>query len=122
MEVSAPKEILLQAVQLAEKMTGKKESLPVLSCILLETSDKILTIRSTNLEAGIEVHVPASVKEKGMLAVPAAILRETIRAIQGDTITLKESEGNLIIESRSSKNLIKAIPHDEFPLLPGGEQ
>jgi len=51
------------------------------------------------------------------VAVPAAILSQTLRAVSGDTVTLKTDGPNLLIESRGSKTLIKAVPHDEFPMF-----
>jgi DNA polymerase-3 subunit beta len=114
MQFTTPKDRILNAVLIAERIVGKKESLPVLSCILLEV-DKDLAIRSTNLEAGVDIKVPGEVGEKGIVAVPAGILSQTLRAVSGDKVSLKVEGANLLIESRGSKTLIKAIPHDEFP-------
>jgi DNA polymerase-3 subunit beta len=120
MKLILPKQPLLEGAILAERITGKKESLPVLSCILLD-AQKGLIIRATNLEAGIEIHVSGEIEEKGMIAVPASILTSTLRSISGDKVTLRSEEGNLLVESRGSKTLIKAIPHEEFPVLSEGE-
>ena len=89
----------------------------MLSCILIE-SHKEITLKATNLEAGIEIRVAGEVIEQGTLAVPAAVFSQTVRSISGDKVTLKAEEGNLLIESRGTKTLIKAIPHTEFPVLP----
>lgn len=121
MKLSTPKEKIVNAVLVAERITGKKESLPVLSCILLE-ADSVLSVRATNLEAGIDVHVPCTIEEKGTVAVPATILSQTLRSIQGDKVTLRTEEHNLIIESKGTKSLIKALPHDEFPPLSMNDQ
>lgn len=117
MRLSTTKEKLLSGVLIAERVTGKKESLPVLACIHLEASQKTLLLRATNLEAGVEVTVPTEVEERGVVAVPAAILSQTLRSITGDKVSLSVDEGNLLIESRGTKTTIKAIPHDEFPKL-----
>ncbi len=117
MKISTLKEQLLRAISLAERLTGKKESLPVLSSILIEAQGKDLILRATNLEAGIEVTLPAHIEQEGIIAVPAGILSQTIRSTSAETIILKEQEGNLSIESKGSKNLIKSISHDEFPSL-----
>lgn len=114
MQFTTPKEKILTAVLIAERIVGKKESLPVLSCILLEAGSD-LTVRATNLEAGVKISVPGDVGEKGVIAVPAAILSQTLRAVSGDRVTLRTEGANLLIESRGSKTLIKAVPHDEFP-------
>ncbi len=117
MKSSTTKEQLMYAVGIAERLTGKKESLSILSCILLDVRESTLTIRATNLEAGIEIVIPAQVEDGGTIAVPAGVLSQTLRSIGGDSVTLKTVEGNLSIESRGSKNLIKATPHEEFPSL-----
>ena len=118
MQVQANKTKLLNAVTLAERLIGKKESLPVLSCIVLEANGKVLRLQSTNLEAGIEISVPASIEKNGTRAVPAGVLRETVRAVSGESISLIGTEDNLSIESRGSKNLLKCFPYEEFPGLP----
>jgi len=117
MKLTTTKEQVLNAVLLAERITGKKESLPILSCVLLEAAGSLLVVRGTNLEAGIEVAIPGKVEAEGSAAVPAVILSQTLRSIGGDSVTFGDSEGNLSVESRGSKNLIKAIPHEEFPSL-----
>lgn len=116
MKMSTTKEKLLQAVLLTERLTEKKESIPLLSCVHIECG-KDCVISATNLEAGIEVTVPGEISEKGIVAVPANVLSQTIRSISGDKITLKTDDNNLLIESRGTKTLIKAIPHDDFPKL-----
>ncbi len=115
MKISTTREKLLNAVQMAERVVGKKESLPILSCILIDAS-KDLILRATNLEAGVEITVPCEISEKGIIAVSASILSQTLRSV-GDTLTLSSEEGNLLIESRGTKTLIKAVPHEEFPAL-----
>ena len=119
MKLTTIKEKILTAVQIAERITGKKESLPILSCVLLDggSGKGELVVRATNLEAGIEISVPCEIEDKGVIAVSASVLSQTLRSISGEKIALKTEEGNLIVESRGTKTLIKAIPHEEFPKL-----
>ena len=72
MKILISKQQLLDGVLLTERITGRKESLPVLSCILLDAQKDLLT-RATNLEAGIEVKIHCEVEERGMIAVPASL-------------------------------------------------
>lgn len=118
MHIKTTKEKILHAILAAERLTGKKESLPVLSCVLLSV-DKQIVVRATNLEAGIEVRVPGDIEGRGVVAVPAAVLSQTLRSVGGDRVTLKTGEGNLIVESRGTRTLIKATPHEEFPEIMG---
>lgn len=117
MKVSIRRTPFLEAVVLSERLVGKKESLPVLSCILID-AQKLLTLRATNLEAGIEVEIAADIQEVGIVAVPATILSQTLRAITSDSITLSSGEeGNLLIEAQGTRTLIKTISSEEFPKL-----
>jgi len=116
MKVITKKEKILSSVIISERITGKKESLPILSCVLID-SNKDLCIKATNLEAGIEIKVPCEVEEGGMVAVPASIFSQTLRSINNDKITISTDGGNLLVEARGTRTLIKAVPHDEFPIL-----
>ncbi|MEY4747282.1 MAG: hypothetical protein RLZZ416_331 [Candidatus Parcubacteria bacterium] len=63
------------------------------------------------------VTIPCDIEEKGSIAVPATILSQTLRSISGDMVSCLSEDYNLIIESRGTRTLIKAIPHEEFPKL-----
>ena len=117
MKIGTTKERFLNAVLLAERIVGKKESLPVLSCILIEANDKEICLSATNLEAGLDIRIPADIEETGVIAVNAHVLAQTIRSISGDKIAFRSEDSNLLIESRGTKTLIKAVPHAEFPAL-----
>ncbi len=117
MKFTTTKESILNAVLTCERITGKKESLPVLSCIVID-ADLNLTLKATNLEAGIEVGVVADISEKGVVAVSATVLSQTLRSIMADKVTFTSEENNLLIESKGTKTLIKSVPHEEFPTLP----
>lgn len=124
MRLSTTREKILNGVLIAERVTGKKETLPTLSCVLLEISGKTCVLRATNLEAGVEINVPCEAEESGVIAVAATVLSQTLRSIHGDKVTLSTEDGNLVVESRGTKTIIKGIPHEEFPAISphGGEK
>jgi DNA polymerase-3 subunit beta len=120
MKALCNQEKLSEAVQIAERIVGKKESLPVLSCIILEATDKnLLIVRATNLETGIEIKIPAEITETGIVAIPVSIFSHTVRAIRAEKIELSVGEDqNLTIRSKHGTTKIKSIPADEFPSIP----
>ncbi|MDP3965301.1 MAG: DNA polymerase III subunit beta [bacterium] len=120
MRLTTTKEKILSAAVIAERIVGKKESLPILSCILLDVGG-VVSVRSTNLEAGVDIGVVAEIEERGMIAVPALIFSQTIRSISADKVVLKTDSENLIVESRGTRTLIKSVPHEEFPKLSWGD-
>ncbi len=119
MKIECTKNKLLQAVSKVEKITSKHPTLPVLRCVLIEAKNGNVILRSTNLELGIEVKVPAKVYTEGVVAVPANILYSFISQVSEDgSVVLEVSEKNLIVSSSGSKAVINAYNYEDFPTLP----
>lgn len=118
MNITCALERLQYATMIAERVVGKKESLPVLSCVLLEAKKKEgVLVRATNLETGVEVRVAADVSDGGIVAVPVSVFAPMIRSLRGEKVTLAVSEENLTITSPHGTATIKTIPADEFPAI-----
>ncbi len=117
-------EKLKRAVSLIERVAGKHLTLPVLSCILIETDKNTVTFKATNLDVGMEVTVPAKSSESGIVAVPAKTLESFLSNNAGkeQIVRLETVSGNLQISLSHSKGLIKTFPHDDFPVIPAVEE
>lgn len=119
MNIECIKEKLVYAISKAERITGKNITLPILSCVLLEAHDSILTIRATNLDLGVEISLPVKVVKPGKVAVSGSVLYNFISNLTSDkNITLEEVAGNLKVSTKHSESLIKAQPSDDFPSIP----
>jgi len=125
MKVKCKKDDLVRGLQYTEKIAGTNPSLPILSCVFLSASNNSLILRTTNLELGIEVSIPAAVEKGGIVVVPAGTLSKTIAVEFDATVALVGKEGNMVVETKNTKTTIKGQDPDEFPKLPyveGGEQ
>lgn len=119
MNIECVKEKLVYAISKAEKVTSKNVSLPILSCLLLEAKDSNLIIRSTNLDLGVEIIIPAKVNKSGKIAISGSIFNNFLINITNEkNISLEESKGNLKISTKNSESLIKTFPVDDFPNIP----
>lgn len=119
MKLLCKTEQLKNAVNLAEKMTGKNLTLPTLHAILLIASGKSLKIRSTNLAVGIEIEIPAVVEQEGVVLIKGEVLSNVISNILGkQDVNLKLEHENLVVITEASKTVIKCLPQEEFPTLP----
>jgi len=119
MEFEIKKDALVRGVSLAEKITGKNVAQPVLSTILMDVKDDAVTLKSTNLDLGLEISIPASVQEKGIVAVSGNILSMFVSGIKVDApVKIKLSNGNLTINTKRNSTLIKAQPYEAFPEIP----
>ncbi len=119
MKIECLREKLNSAVSKSEKAISKNINMPVLSCLLLEAKGNNLTIKSTNLDLGIEINIPAKVIEEGKTAVPAGIIGSFLNNISDDkNIILEISENILKITTSNSVADIKTQNSDDFPIIP----
>ena len=119
MNIECLKEKLVYAVSKAERIVGKNITLPILSCILLEAKDSVLTIKATNLDLGIEIKIPVKVIKPGSVAVSGAVLYNLISNITNDkNILLTKIDNNLKVKTLHSEAIIKTWPIDDFPNIP----
>src|SRR3989338_755235 len=119
MNIECIKEKLSYAISKAERITGKNITLPILSCVLLDAHDSLLTIKATNLDLGIEITLPVKVIKPGKTAVSGSVLYNFISNITNDkNITLEVVNDNLKISTKHTNSIIKAFPVDDFPNIP----
>ena len=127
MKIECIKEKLREAVAQAERAAGKNLALPVLSCVLLESADKGVRVKATNLDLGIEIVVPAKITGKGAVAVSGSLLYNYLSVLRGsDVIALSTTDAtdsknvnrHLTVSSDSTNTLIKTQATEEFPDIP----
>ncbi len=118
MKIECIREKLSAALSKAEKITSKNSTLPVLSCVVLETKNQNVTIRSTNLDSAFEIEIPAKSSIPGKVAVPGIIFSSFIASLKEKTVTLETKEGNLLVTTEHHQTTIKALSHEDFPNIP----
>jgi DNA polymerase III subunit beta len=118
MNIECIKEKLAYAVSKAERITSRNITLPVLSCVLLEAHDTLLTIKATNLDLGIEVSLPVKVITPGKVAVSGSVLYNFISNLTDKNIKLELVGDNLKISTKHNQSTIKTFSTDDFPNIP----
>lgn len=120
MNLECSKEKIRSAVYAAERITGKNLSLPILSHIILETKDRLLKIRSTNLDLGLEISLPCKINQGGLVAVSGAVLNNFFANLPSteDKIKIELNSGQLIISSPHHTTAINGFPPADFPIIP----
>lgn len=119
MKLECVKLNLKDALLTAERFTAKNATLPVLRYVLLVASDRVLRLRATNLDLGIEIELPARVETEGVITVPADTLGNFLNNLpQERNITLEQVGEHLTITGSSYSTLIKGHGYDDFPTLP----
>jgi DNA polymerase-3 subunit beta len=111
---------LKRIIGLSERAAQKNSTLPVLSCLLLETKKNILMVKATNLDVGIEAFVPAKSDGDWSVAVPAHTISSFVSQLndQDGVVKMELASGNLHITSKRSKVTIKTVSPEDFPSIP----
>lgn len=117
---SCSRDMFASMVTKAEKMTGKSLSLPILANMLIEVKNKMLILRATNLDIGIEVAIPAKTIGEGSVAIPAHIINGLLNTFGSTvkTVEISSQNGHVVISGGGITTTIKGAPTDEFPTLP----
>lgn len=120
MKLECSKEKLKYFISLAEKITVKNSTLPILDSILLIAEDKVLKIRSTNLDIGIEFELPVvSLEKEGKIAIPGAIINSVLTSLpQEKTVFLDTVNNNLKLSTKNNFTIVKSKETDDFPTIP----
>lgn len=121
MKIECVQEKLKQSVEYASRISNKHTTLPVLSCLLFDASQKNqLTIKATNLDLGIEITIPIKTVEEGVVAIPSSTINSFLinATAEEKAVVLETSQGNLKIDTPRNSGLIKVQQHDDFPTIP----
>jgi len=112
---------LKKGLGIAERITGKNMTLPILDNVLMETENGYLKMSATDLELGIQWWGICTIEKEGKIAVPARLLNQVIGSISasGETVNIKEKGLSLIVESaKKLKTNVKGFSSDDFPIIP----
>ena len=121
MNIECGQEKLKEIVGYANRIAGKHATLPVLSCLLFDASEKnLLTIKATNLDLGIEITIPIKTIKEGIVAIPSTVLNSLLTNVSGkeNVVTLESGQGTVKVNTSRNSGLIKILPHDDFPSIP----
>jgi len=90
---------------------------------LFSVSENKLTIASTNLETSIITSLEVIADEDGIIAVPAKILLDTLKALPDQPITfsIDEETNGIEITSAYGKYKLAGDNHEDFPEIPENE-
>ncbi len=119
MKVQIHRTELLSALQRIQGVVEKRNTMPILSNILLEAGKGQITFFGTDLEIGIKDAQPADVTEEGGVAVSARKLYEIIRELPEGNVNLSTTEKNVLqVEAGKSEFRVMGLPPQEFPAIP----
>lgn len=124
MNFSIPREILLKGLSLTQGVVEKRNTMPILSNILLEAQKgENLHLTATDLEVGMTSFFPAQVKTPGKITLNARNLVEITRQLPNENISFLALPNHVVeIVCGRSRFKLNGLPAEDFPSLPQVEQ
>lgn len=123
MQFSIEKEVFLKALGRVQGIVEKRNTIPILSNVLIEAADEKIRLTATDLEVGMQASYPAEISSAGRITVSAKKLYEIVKELPEQAVNFKAKE-NGWIEIRCGKSLfnIVGLSPEEFPYFPNPAQ
>src|SRR5438128_5563882 len=119
MELTVRRGDFLNELTLMQGVVERKNTIPILSNILLKAADGHLSFTSTDLDLTLLSRAQARVSRPGSVTVPARKLFDLIRNLSESDVALKLMDNNYlgVVCERSNFRLV-AQPAEDFPTVP----
>mgnify|MGYP001344315019 CR=1 FL=1 len=100
-------------------IVDKKNSLPILSNILIEANNNELTLSSTDMDISIIEKIDCDVLENGATTINSQILYDIVRKIdENSQIEIISNNGKLLtLRANGSRFSLACLPKEDFPII-----
>ncbi|WP_271104371.1 DNA polymerase III subunit beta [Pseudomonas tohonis] len=122
MHFTIQREALLKPLQLVAGVVERRQTLPVLSNVLLVVEGQQLSLTGTDLEVELVGRVTLEeTAEPGEITVPARKLMDICKSLPSDAlIDIRVDEQKLLIKAGRSKFTLSTLPANDFPTVEEG--
>ncbi len=120
MELVVRKADLLRELQLFQGIVERKNTIPILANVLIETDGDQVKLLATDLEVGLRSRCQASVSKKGSLTLPAKKLYEIIKSLPETDVRIEEEKSGVKVAADRFDSRMQTLPREDFPTLPDG--
>lgn len=117
-ELSISKQQLLTPLLTVAGAVDKKQSLTILSNILLKLIDNQLLLTATDLEIEITCRIPCiSQNQTGLITIPVKKMIDIVRSLEDDANpTIAFKSGVVSIKEGRSQFKLATLPADDYPI------
>lgn len=124
MKVTVERSTLLKSLGHVHRVVERRNTIPILSNLLLRGSEDGLKLKATDLDIEVVETVPADIVEPGATTVPAHTLYDIVRKLpDGAQVSLETTgdSGQMVLRSGRSRFTLQTLPESDFPDITAGE-
>ena len=118
MRFSLPREALLKPLQQVVGVVERRQTLPVLSNLLVNVGAEGVSFTGTDLEVEMVARTAAENLEAGEITIPARKLFDICRALpDGVKVKVEQSGERVSVSAGRSRFTLSTLPASEFPVI-----
>jgi len=124
MKLTIERGALLKSLGQVQNVVERRNTIPILSNVLLEAGSNALGLTATDMDLTIIERVPVSVGTGGAATVPAHTLHDIVRKLpEGSQVEIDGGGegGQATIRAGRSKFSLPTLPREDFPATAGGD-
>ncbi|MEK7594245.1 MAG: DNA polymerase III subunit beta [Patescibacteria group bacterium] len=118
MKLQVTQENLNRALGSVARVANSRGTLPILSNVLIKTSNNRLSLSATNLDIAITHYIGAKVSKEGSITVPARLMQDFVSSLPDGVIELDLQETKLHVTTNQYQSVVNGIVADDFPVMP----
>jgi DNA polymerase-3 subunit beta len=118
MKLQVTQENLAKALNTVARVANTRGTLPILSNVLLKTSNNRLSIAATNLDIAITHFIGSKIDQEGAITVPARLMQDFVTNLPDNVLKLKLDANKLYISTDQYNSTINGVSAEDFPVMP----
>lgn len=119
MKIICNKSALLTGVNTVLKAVPARTTMPILECILIDTTSGVIKLTANDMDLGIETTIDGDVLDKGCIALEAKLFSEIIRKLPDSEVIIEtDSNNKALIKCEKAKFNIAGKDGEDFVALP----
>ena len=124
MKLSIERAALLRSLNHVQSVVERRNTIPILSNVLMKAEDGVLSLSSTDMDLEINESVAADVSDPGTTTAPAHTFHDIVRKLpDGSNIEIELNSDNtqMTVRSGRSKFKLSCLPAGDFPEISAGD-
>src|SRR5690606_13807523 len=118
MKFQVNRDVFSEAVSFAVKLLHQRTTLPILSGVLIETTETGLKLSSFDYEVSAQTEIDAAVDTPGRILVSGRLLADIANRLPNAPVQFSTEESKISVRCGSANFTLLSMPVDEYPTLP----
>lgn len=121
--VSLTRKSFADALQHAGRVVQRRNSIPILDCVLLGFGRDQARLTATDLDMQLEQDMPAATEGEGAFVLPARELADAVKRFKGETVRLTDlGSGRVAVKcaDTGAQIILPSNSRDDFPFIKRG--